>query len=870
MTSRDLLAVLALAAVVGGLVLPVLLSDSVYLSRHPDTLDTPWSQSPGRVEGAEDAHVNYAASDKFNLIYPDQLYGRREAEDHGRLPEWNPYILGGVPHAANPLTSVFYPPNWLVLLADRNHGPSVTASLHVFLAALFVFMLLRITGLGQIAAAVGGVCFAFSGWVAAHLQNTQIVATAAWWPLGLFAIEARLRGHGRWSLMTLSLALAMMWLAGWPQLALLGTVVMAVWTIVGVCARLRSEDRALVGRHAGGIFLFALVGLLLASVQLFPTGELMQYAGHREATTESLVDQRFRAVGWAGLVLPGFMGDASVGAWQDHWGAIIGMGEGRARPARPPAVMNWGERTIYPGILTLALAVVGLLYARERVRWSLVGLAVVGAVMATSSTVIAGLSHVPFFNVGAPARAVVLPAFAIACLAGCGFQVLLEGHIPRMLRSVRFVTIATAIPMMLLCGAVLWSLISADGMLWVLVDILKSLGVTDRIAPGEVPDTAACVDMLRRDFGDFQHDLVRLLAIGGAGWLLLMARIRRPALAPRLAIAAGVVLLADLLTFFVPPNLPVTSEGLFRETPGISWMKERLEHDRFMRVSATAEDAMRDYPTTFVPNTGLLYGLHDAQGWREQVPLWYPDLWRGTAAVVRNEGVSGIAADKFDSPVLDLARVRYLVSGREIPALSEKLAYPGADRRGDASDLWIYENEDRRPRAWVVHEARCLPDDETRDLLRSGQVALDREVVLHAWPDAARSRYPTSEGVDTVTFERQEPGHLVMTAETRGAGWLVVNDTWFPGWKAWVTDASGNREEVRIARAWTAFMAVPVGVGKQRVELEYTPRSITAGVLLTGLGWIGFLLLPLVPAARTRAQPPAVSDTPPPASDPEA
>ncbi|NRA97527.1 MAG: hypothetical protein HRU14_15125, partial [Planctomycetes bacterium] len=253
MISRDLLAIFALAAIVGGLVLPVILSDDVYLPRHPDTRDVPWKQAADRIEGAEGARFNAVASDKFNLIYPDQVYARREAEVHGRLPEWNPHILGGVPHAANPLTSVFYPPSWLVLLVNRNDGPLVAAATHIFLAALFVFMLLRITGLRPFAACVGGVSFAFSGWVAAHLQNTQIVATIAWWPLGLFAIEARLRGHGRWSLMTLSLALAMMWLAGFPQLALLGTLVMAIWAAVGICARIKEDGGRRIGRHAGGI-----------------------------------------------------------------------------------------------------------------------------------------------------------------------------------------------------------------------------------------------------------------------------------------------------------------------------------------------------------------------------------------------------------------------------------------------------------------------------------------------------------------------------------------------------------------------------------------------------------------------------------------
>ena len=62
-------------------------------------------------------------------------------------------------------------------------------------------------------------------------------------------------------------------------------------------------------------------------------------------------------------------------------------------------------------------------------------------------------------------------------------------------------------------------------------------------------------------------------------------------------------------------------------------------------------------------------------------------------------------------------------------------------------------------------------------------------------------------------------------------------------------------------------MAVPVGVGEQRIELEYRPRSITAGAVLTGLGWMGFLLLPLLRASGLTRR---TTKAPPPTPDPEA
>ena len=125
------------------------------------------------------------------------------------------------------------------------------------------------------------------------------------------------------------------------------------------------------------------------------------------------------------------------------------------------------------------------------------------------------------------------------------------------------------------------------------------------------------------------------------------------------------------------------------------------------------------------------------------------------------------------------------------------------------------------------------------------------EVVLHDWPPEVRSEYPTAEGTNEVTFTREDPGRLEMEINTRGDGWLVLSDTWFPSWRAWVTDSDGRRKEVPIVRAWSTFMTIPVGTGSQRVEVSYQPRAVTAGVVLTGLGWIGFLLLPLIGGPST-------------------
>lgn len=62
-------------------------------------------------------------------------------------------------------------------------------------------------------------------------------------------------------------------------------------------------------------------------------------------------------------------------------------------------------------------------------------------------------------------------------------------------------------------------------------------------------------------------------------------------------------------------------------------------------------------------------------------------------------------------------------------------------------------------------------------------------------------------------------------------GYLVMNQSFYPGWKAWV---DGERAE--IVRANYAVMAVPVPAGDHRVKLVFWPDSFSAGLVILMAG----------------------------------
>src|SRR5690349_22357113 len=86
----------------------------------------------------------------------------RAAVTAGELPQWNRWIGGGQPFAANPAHQVFYPPAWLVLLPDLTYGFNLFLLLHLFIGALGMYALLRSMDAGPAASAAAAISFALS------------------------------------------------------------------------------------------------------------------------------------------------------------------------------------------------------------------------------------------------------------------------------------------------------------------------------------------------------------------------------------------------------------------------------------------------------------------------------------------------------------------------------------------------------------------------------------------------------------------------------------------------------------------------------------------------------------------------------------
>jgi hypothetical protein len=90
-------------------------------------------------------------------------------------------------------------------------------------------------------------------------------------------------------------------------------------------------------------------------------------------------------------------------------------------------------------------------------------------------------------------------------------------------------------------------------------------------------------------------------------------------------------------------------------------------------------------------------------------------------------------------------------------------------------------------------------------------------------------------------FIAESNNQLMLHVKAKGNTFLVLSDTYFPGWKAFV-----DGKEEKILRANYNFRAVPLTAGTHRVEFVYDPLSFKLGAIITfltiigcfGIGWI--------------------------------
>lgn len=335
-----------------------------------------------------------------------------ESWRQGRVPFWNPYQLGGTPLLANSQSGALYPLHIVVGILGI---PTVTAMkllawLHLLIAGVGVWLLLRELGATREGRLIGAGSFALSAFMVAWIGLPSVITTCAWIPWVLLGVEKLAASPSFRRIGWLALPVAMMLLAGHLQFAaygLMAGVLLALWRVVAT----RKVGVALL------LFGGFLAGAMLAAPQVMAVLDYSTFS-HRANKPSAegyaaYVEASVKPYELPALVSLGFLG---------HPGPL------HAEPQSPnywPSLAKTGanpaESAITLGPFVLALLAYGFAAKRFRGRaWAYVGIAVFSALLWSGSPMNAALYYgVPgWSSTGSPARSAVLFVLACGLLAG--------------------------------------------------------------------------------------------------------------------------------------------------------------------------------------------------------------------------------------------------------------------------------------------------------------------------------------------------------------------------------------------------------------------------------------------------------------------
>ena len=178
---------------------------------------------------------NSPYSDLVLTHWPNAFFFQQSITQDHAWPLWNPNQMIGVPFAANPLSGLWYPPNWLFVLFPITEGFNLLLAAHICFGGVGMMLLARRLGFGAFAMAVSGLGWALGPKTWAHLGagHVSLVFASAWVPWVIDAAVLQTRRPRAGSLTWLSGTWALQFLAD-PRLATftaVGALGMALWSL---------------------------------------------------------------------------------------------------------------------------------------------------------------------------------------------------------------------------------------------------------------------------------------------------------------------------------------------------------------------------------------------------------------------------------------------------------------------------------------------------------------------------------------------------------------------------------------------------------------------------------------------------------------
>ena len=705
----------------------------------------------------------------------------------GIFPLWNSMNGMGAPLAANYQSAVFYPPNWVVFLfgAWLDTGwlawaHTLMIMLHLIWMGLGMTKLMKTLGFGEMSQVISGLSFSLCGYFVARNSFFSMIWAGSWLPWIIYAVSrivypgsTHVKKSARIIHFPLVLFTALQLFAGHAQLTWYTLLLAASWLLIGgwTANRWSGMWEAIV-QAVPSLILSA----GLCAIQLGLTTEYL-FISQRSSSVDFETSMTYSLWIWrlVGFITPGLFGNPGLG---NYWGYA-----------------SFWEDALYIGLIPFFLALMSLQNVfsssknetmtsknkMSRFLWVMVIVSVLLA-LGKNTPIFKFLYHyIPTFDMfNAPARYLIWAEFSLVVLAGIGFE---NWHRPQ--------------------GKALY---------WTRLATMGGLAVT---------------------LGAF------------AGWYLL--RDIAPSFVRAVAIAGLFSLATGILTLFHPQNTSLRY-SLWKISLVLIIGVDLLIEGRNLLPSVDMS-----FYTSKIPHNGLTpfftgrTYIHPDQEYFIKFKrfLTFSDYsiseeWRNFRyALIPNINIlSGIySANNFD-PLVTERYFRWMEKVSDLPSDARQPWYnmmnvTAVETRQRHSHLSIrFEPVEGSNRFWIFPCAKSVKQPETAwgEVIKqmSQQTGSFEPGVLIVEGNGTENQSCEQVIHADVTVLLENSNYLTVKVTSDADGWLMLSDSWYPGWKATV---DGN--PARVYPANYAFKAVQIHKGENMIQFSYLPVLFIVGLCVS-------------------------------------
>jgi hypothetical protein len=210
-------------------------------------------------------------NDLTSFYAPAREFHSQQIWQGNLLPGWDPHLMCGRPFAANPQTSIYYPPNWLCSFGSPATLLSWLTVLHHTFAGLGVYFLCRGLRVSWWPAVLGGVLFIVAPCLIAHSVEGHFgqITCVSWLPWALWAWEKS--RHRPAFVLVAAVVLALSFFCGHVQELYYAVLLLGWLSLCETSRRVATRDWQALVHPLGRLCLIGAFSAGLACINLLPT-----------------------------------------------------------------------------------------------------------------------------------------------------------------------------------------------------------------------------------------------------------------------------------------------------------------------------------------------------------------------------------------------------------------------------------------------------------------------------------------------------------------------------------------------------------------------------------------------------------------------